>query len=291
MKLLLTASLICALLHGAETLRCHVCNNSDCSNTTSVVCPATHTMCKTITSLKVSNSNPLTVSKNCSLPLSCITPPNTATEWSVNRGFTRESHNQICCMSDNCNFQTLARSKTWLDSSLHGLDLPIRGSQIHSSRVEFELGFASYQAGNAFTKVERRGEERRERRGEERRGEERRGEERRGNHDPVTEASPSVLLNGKECPACASAQDSLAGTCNSTLPCMGVENSCFNGTTTLNSTEVRQLGCISRNLCSLQAVLGPVFDESLSITCGAPWSIRVSSMLLTFALSALKFLL
>ncbi|TNM97453.1 hypothetical protein fugu_015609 [Takifugu bimaculatus] len=211
MKLLLTASLICALLHGAETLRCHVCNNSDCSNTTSVVCPATHTMCKTITSLKVSNSNPLTVSKNCSLPLSCITPPNTATEWSVNRGFTRESHNQICCMSDNCNFQTLA--------------------------------------------------------------------------------TPSVLLNGKECPACASAQDSLAGTCNSTLPCMGVENSCFNGTTTFNSTEVRQLGCLSRNLCSLQAVLGPLFDENLSITCGAPWSIRVSSMLLTFALSALKFLL
>lgn len=35
---------------SAETLRCHVCDNSDCSNTTSVVCPATHTMCKTITS-------------------------------------------------------------------------------------------------------------------------------------------------------------------------------------------------------------------------------------------------
>lgn len=50
----------------------------------------------------------LTVSKNCSLLLSCITPPNTETEWSVNRGFDRESHTQICCMTDNCNLQTLA---------------------------------------------------------------------------------------------------------------------------------------------------------------------------------------
>ncbi|TWW66830.1 hypothetical protein D4764_20G0008620 [Takifugu flavidus] len=40
--------------------------------------------------------------------------------------------------------------KTWLDSSLHGLDLPIRGGQIHPLRVEFKPG---YQAGNAFTKV------------------------------------------------------------------------------------------------------------------------------------------
>ncbi|TWW64034.1 Grancalcin [Takifugu flavidus] len=43
--------------------------------------------------------------------------------------------------------------KTWLDSRLRGLDLPIRGGQIHSSRVEFKPGFTSYQAGNAFTKV------------------------------------------------------------------------------------------------------------------------------------------
>lgn len=145
---------------SAETLRCHVCDNSDCSNTTSVVCPATHTMCKTITSrgwrrpprgpfrdwsdkevsgtlfvfpsllsVKVNPlaSNPLaspTVSKNCSLLPSCITPPNTETEWSVNRGFTRESHTQMCCMSDNCNFQTLASetcssllSPTWIHTS------------------------------------------------------------------------------------------------------------------------------------------------------------------------------
>lgn len=60
---------------------------------------------------------------------------------------------------------------------------------------------------------------------------------------------------------------------------------------TFNSTEVPQLGCISRNLCTLHSFLGPSFSENISITCGAPWSIRVSSMLLTFALSALKFLL
>ncbi|TWW55432.1 RING finger protein 3 [Takifugu flavidus] len=43
--------------------------------------------------------------------------------------------------------------KSWLDSSLHGLDLPRGGGQIQSSRVESKPGFASYQAGNAFTQV------------------------------------------------------------------------------------------------------------------------------------------
>lgn len=43
-------------------------------------------------------------------------------------------------------------------------------------------------------------------------------------------AVPNVLMNGKECPGCASSMDSLAGTCNATVGCMGVEDSCFNGT-------------------------------------------------------------
>lgn len=60
---------------------------------------------------------------------------------------------------------------------------------------------------------------------------------------------------------------------------------------TLNSTEVLHLGCISSNLCTLQSTLGALFPENLSLTCGAPWTMRVSSMLLTFALLALKFLL
>lgn len=50
----------------------------------------------------------LTVNKSCSLPLDCSTPLNAETEWSVNRAFSRESHTQICCVGDNCNFQTLA---------------------------------------------------------------------------------------------------------------------------------------------------------------------------------------
>ncbi|GLD61235.1 uncharacterized protein AKAME5_001307500, partial [Lates japonicus] len=42
-------------------------------------------------------------------------------------------------------------------------------------------------------------------------------------------AAPSSLMNGKLCPACASSDDSLAGTCNATLSCVGVEDSCFSG--------------------------------------------------------------
>ncbi|TWW80502.1 Tomoregulin-2 [Takifugu flavidus] len=48
---------------------------------------------------------------------------------------------------------SLVGCKTWLESSLRGLDLLISGGQIHSSRVGFKPGFASYQAGTAFTKV------------------------------------------------------------------------------------------------------------------------------------------
>lgn len=55
--------------------------------------------------------------------------------------------------------------------------------------------------------------------------------------------------------------------------------------------EVLLLGCVSRNLCTLQAALETFLGEMTSITCGAPWNIRVSSMLLTFALCALEFLL
>lgn len=129
-------------------MRCHVCDNDLCTNSTTVMCPATQTVCKTITSgwclqflillinwltkksspnlggevafcksdqchfsplvITSSTSVSLIVNKNCSSLLSCVTPLNIATEWSMNRGFTKQSHNQMCCMTDNCNFQTLA---------------------------------------------------------------------------------------------------------------------------------------------------------------------------------------
>lgn len=50
----------------------------------------------------------LRVNKNCSSPLTCVTQVNTPTEWSVNRGFVKTAFNQLCCMSDSCNFPTLA---------------------------------------------------------------------------------------------------------------------------------------------------------------------------------------
>ncbi|KAG8006739.1 hypothetical protein GBF38_022728, partial [Nibea albiflora] len=58
----------------------------------------------------------------------------------------------------------------------------------------------------------------------------------------------------------------------------------------LGSTEVLQLGCISRNLCNIQAVLNVLFGADANITCEAPWSIRISAMLLTFALTVHKVL-
>ena len=50
----------------------------------------------------------VTVGKNCSSLLSCITPNNVETEWSVNQGFKKEAHTQKCCTTDNCNLGTLA---------------------------------------------------------------------------------------------------------------------------------------------------------------------------------------
>ncbi|TKS92323.1 hypothetical protein D9C73_025475 [Collichthys lucidus] len=111
----------------------------------------------------------VTVYKNCSSLQSCLTALALKTEWSVNLGFVREVHTQMCCISDNCNIRTLA--------------------------------------------------------------------------------------------------------------------------TTSGSTEVLQLGCISRNLCNIQAVMNALFGAHGSITCGAPWSIRISAMLLTFALTVHKVLI
>ncbi|XP_070704700.1 uncharacterized protein [Pempheris klunzingeri] len=208
MKLLLAVCLTCALLYSAESLHCHVCNNEICSNSSSVLCPATSTVCRTLTSVRLSQSAPsVTVNKSCSSLLSCASPLNIETEWSMNRGFLREAHNQICCITDNCNFPTLA--------------------------------------------------------------------------------IPNILTNGKQCPSCASPADSLAGTCNVTLSCMGVEDSCFNGTTTSNSMEALQLGCVSGNLCGIQAALEAMLGaDIIKITCGAPWSVRISTVLLIFALTA-----
>ncbi|KAF0032174.1 hypothetical protein F2P81_014464 [Scophthalmus maximus] len=55
------------------------------------------------------SSADVTVNKNCSSLLSCITPLSVETEWSVNLGFLREAHAQICCITDDCNDQTLAK--------------------------------------------------------------------------------------------------------------------------------------------------------------------------------------
>ncbi|XP_035037401.2 uncharacterized protein LOC118123866 [Hippoglossus stenolepis] len=208
MKLLLTVCLTWALLYTAESLHCHVCTNEMCSNTTSVQCPATRTICKTVTSVKGTGSSAtVTVNKKCSSPLSCFTPPSIETEWSVNLGYGREAHTQICCVTDNCNFQTLA--------------------------------------------------------------------------------TPSSFMNGKVCPDCASPADSLAGTCNTTLNCVGAEDSCFSGNTTSN---MLLLGCITRYLCSPETAILALLTDYPRITCGAPWSVSISAMLVTFALTLHKIL-
>ncbi|XP_067426548.1 uncharacterized protein [Thunnus thynnus] len=211
MQLLLSLCLTWALLPTAELLRCHECANEGCANITSTECPATSPICRTITSLTTSGSNLiLTVNKNCSTLLNCITPLTIETEWSVNRGFSRSSHTQICCATDNCNFQTLA--------------------------------------------------------------------------------VPNILTNGKVCPSCASSADSMAGTCNSTLSCMGAEDSCFNGTSTSNSSQVIERGCLSRNLCTNVLIRQALFGANSQVVCRAPWSVRLSAVLLTFALTACKVL-
>ncbi|KAG7221895.1 hypothetical protein INR49_016921, partial [Caranx melampygus] len=191
MKLLLAVCLTWALLHTAESLRCHTCSNDMCTNTTSVQCPATSTACQTITSVTGTGSSAnVIVNKTCSTLQTCITPVNMATEWSINRGFIRSAHNQICCVSDNCNFQTLA--------------------------------------------------------------------------------TPSTTENGKVCPACASAADSNAGTCNATLVCVGAEDSCFSGNTSTRCVDILQQGCLTRNLCSTPLILNALFGDNSDITCGAP---------------------
>ncbi|KAM8725150.1 uncharacterized protein AB9X84_004574 isoform 1-T1 [Acanthopagrus schlegelii] len=211
MNLMLTVCVASVLLYTAESLRCHQCTNESCSNSTSVLCPLTSTVCRTITSVRLTNTiASVTVGKNCSSLLSCITPNNVETEWSVNQGFKKEAHTQKCCTTDNCNLGTLA--------------------------------------------------------------------------------VPNLLTNGKQCVACASSADSMAGTCNTTLSCAGVEDRCFNGTTMSNSTEMLELGCISSNLCGIPLILEAVLGENAAVTCGAPWTISISGLLLTFALTACKAL-
>ncbi|XP_053300310.1 ly-6/neurotoxin-like protein 1 isoform X2 [Pleuronectes platessa] len=115
MKLLLTVCLTWALLYTAESLHCHVCKNEMCSNTTSVQCPATRLMCQTITSVRGTGSSAtVTVNKQCSSLLSCFTPLGVETEWSVNLGYSREAHAQICCLTDNCNSRTLPTTSNML---------------------------------------------------------------------------------------------------------------------------------------------------------------------------------
>lgn len=58
--------------------------------------------------VRLSSSSPtVSVNKNCSSLLTCVTPLNTQTEWSVNQGFQKVGFSQLCCASDDCNFPTL----------------------------------------------------------------------------------------------------------------------------------------------------------------------------------------
>lgn len=59
---------------------------------------------------------------------------------------------------------------------------------------------------------------------------------------------------------------------------------------TVNSTEVRRLGCITRNLCSLQLALEILLGPQANVVCGAPWATTISSVLLILALAMQKFL-
>ncbi|KAM9843062.1 uncharacterized protein ACBR49_012284 isoform 2-T2 [Aulostomus maculatus] len=147
LRLCLTWTLICT----ATSLRCYECTNSHCSNATSIECPVTSTVCKTKVSVKGSTPDAnIMVEKNCSSLLNCFTPLDAVTEWSVNKGYFKESHVQMCCATENCNLRSM----------------------------------------------------------------------------PV----PNPSLNGKQCTSCATSEDSLAGTCNSTVACVGSEDICFNGT-------------------------------------------------------------
>ncbi|XP_029913676.1 phospholipase A2 inhibitor subunit gamma B-like [Myripristis murdjan] len=119
MQLLPTLCLTWALLHTAECLRCHQCVDTACSNTTSVLCPTTSTVCRTLTSVVVLNSvSSVSVVKSCSSPEVCATPGSMEAELSVNLGAARQAHTQLCCTSDNCNFQTLAVPSTATNGKL-----------------------------------------------------------------------------------------------------------------------------------------------------------------------------
>ncbi|XP_019959227.2 phospholipase A2 inhibitor and Ly6/PLAUR domain-containing protein-like [Paralichthys olivaceus] len=211
MKLLLTVCVTWALLYPAESLNCNECTNEMCTGTTSVQCPASMTVCRTVTSANWTGlSTTVMVKKSCSSLQDCFTPLNTIAVLSVNAGLFRHASTQICCGTDNCNSETLA--------------------------------------------------------------------------------IPSSTKNGKECPSCASPADSLDGTCDATLNCLGAENSCFSSNITISSTKVTVLGCTSENLCSADIAMTELTTGSISIKCGAPWSISISAMLVTFALSSHKFL-
>lgn len=127
-----------SLIFTADSLQCHVCGNEECSNTTLVTCPILSTVCITVTAggcqhshfnwqndsfiihmksltvlprVTVATTNlvsTVSVNKNCSSLLTCVTPLDTPTEWSVNQGFSKTAFNQLCCMSDSCNFPTVA---------------------------------------------------------------------------------------------------------------------------------------------------------------------------------------
>ncbi|XP_056143672.1 phospholipase A2 inhibitor gamma subunit B-like [Lampris incognitus] len=104
-----------------------------------------------------------------------------------------------------------------------------------------------------------------------------------------TLASPLCQQNGKRCPSCGSLANADAGSCNSTMSCAGSENSCFSGTIS-SSSKVRQ-GCISKNLCTMPATTEFLLDSSeVTITCRAPWSLKVNAGLLLLGLSARRFL-
>ncbi|XP_028268721.1 uncharacterized protein LOC114440466 [Parambassis ranga] len=207
--LLLTVCLASALLRTAEALRCHTCNDEICSSSASVNCPATSNACQTVTRV-TSPPGTVTVVKNCSSVQNCTTPLTLETEWSVNRGYRREAFTQLCCVTDNCNMQTLA--------------------------------------------------------------------------------TPSTAVNGKLCPSCANSTQSQAGSCDATASCLGAEDSCFSGNTTLNSRDVLNAGCLSRNLCGNVAALKTLLGENPRIVCGAPSSISLSMALLICAPTAYKVL-
>lgn len=161
----------------------------------------------------------MTVTKNCSLPLDCSTPLNIETERSVNRGFSRESHTQLCCATDNCNFQTLASKSCFsLLPNSGSIQAHISQSPMSQTPKRLQLTllrhcFHSWIHLLLFLILVI--------------------------YLFILSASvsvvPSFLTNGKQCPACNSLNDSLGGTCNATLPCMGVEDSCFNGTSEFTS--------------------------------------------------------